>query len=588
MNNAQTIPPKDKPFAPNAPKHLDYDFLRAAGLEHIQDLSGQLWTDHNTHDPGITILEVLCYALTDLTYRTQLPDADLFAPDPKNRTTIGDDNFPTAYTMLTCNPLTELDWRKLLLDIKGVRNAWLMPIETDKRADRTSEKGKNDVVFGKGEDARLWKNELWRTESLVFLDKVKKELTFENDAFKGTNYPLSIRGVYKVFLELEQNVEDKEPILQEVHRRLAGFRNLCEDFGSISFVQDEPLTLCAEFELDATAQPDTVMLDIFNRLQEYFSPTIRFYTLSEMLKNGRTMEEIFEGRPMLPESHGFVDTAQLEALTLPTEIRVSDLYHLILGDDLKENPDGLKGIEGISAIKKLLVINPKTDKMQQGEAWKVRITEGSRPTLNVAQSISSITFFKRGVPYRVNAARVTNLFEKRLANPSKVIFNLKDEQVKGKTNLDKAVPLGEHRPDLGVHISIQDEFPVVYGIGASAVPEAAGIKRQAQAAQLKGYLTFFDHLLANYLAQIANIRTLFSPKLTNDGQPLSPDLSIEKAWLGLSSDYFAPLAPVADLRISIPNADSLFGFAKNAQTVQIGSSLLPKTKPLAPICYSPY
>ena len=40
MNNAQTIPPKDKPFAPNAPKHLDYDFLRAAGLEHIQDFVG--------------------------------------------------------------------------------------------------------------------------------------------------------------------------------------------------------------------------------------------------------------------------------------------------------------------------------------------------------------------------------------------------------------------------------------------------------------------------------------------------------------------------------------------------------------------
>ena len=27
------------------------------------------WTDHNTHDPGVTVLEALCYVLTDLQYR---------------------------------------------------------------------------------------------------------------------------------------------------------------------------------------------------------------------------------------------------------------------------------------------------------------------------------------------------------------------------------------------------------------------------------------------------------------------------------------------------------------------------------------
>jgi len=28
------------------------------------------WTTHNTHDPGITVLELLAYALTDLQYRS--------------------------------------------------------------------------------------------------------------------------------------------------------------------------------------------------------------------------------------------------------------------------------------------------------------------------------------------------------------------------------------------------------------------------------------------------------------------------------------------------------------------------------------
>ena len=40
--------------------------LREMGIEEIQKLSGKIWTDFNLHDPGVTILEQLCYALTDL------------------------------------------------------------------------------------------------------------------------------------------------------------------------------------------------------------------------------------------------------------------------------------------------------------------------------------------------------------------------------------------------------------------------------------------------------------------------------------------------------------------------------------------
>ena len=41
--------------------------LFALGMEQIRALSGTVWTDHNLHDPGVTILELAAYALTDLT-----------------------------------------------------------------------------------------------------------------------------------------------------------------------------------------------------------------------------------------------------------------------------------------------------------------------------------------------------------------------------------------------------------------------------------------------------------------------------------------------------------------------------------------
>jgi hypothetical protein len=58
---------------------LDYNFLRREGIRHLERLAGPLWTDFNLHDPGITILEQLCYALTDLSYRIAYDLKDLLA-----------------------------------------------------------------------------------------------------------------------------------------------------------------------------------------------------------------------------------------------------------------------------------------------------------------------------------------------------------------------------------------------------------------------------------------------------------------------------------------------------------------------------
>ena len=112
------------------PDYLDFDVLRKEGIEYLGKLGGKLWTDHNVHDPGITILEVLCYALLDLGYRTNLPVKDILTCSQTDSAT--DNNFFTQSAILSCNPLTILDLRKLLIDIKGVRNAWL-EVATDQK-----------------------------------------------------------------------------------------------------------------------------------------------------------------------------------------------------------------------------------------------------------------------------------------------------------------------------------------------------------------------------------------------------------------------------------------------------------------------
>jgi hypothetical protein len=103
---------------------LNYNKLREEGIARIEKLAGKIWTDYNVHDPGVTILELLCYAITDLGYRIDHPVEDLVA-ESENNSSAMHEKFFSAKTILTTCPLTEYDYRKIFIDLDGVRNAWM-------------------------------------------------------------------------------------------------------------------------------------------------------------------------------------------------------------------------------------------------------------------------------------------------------------------------------------------------------------------------------------------------------------------------------------------------------------------------------
>ena len=145
MTNSTIAISTQTPASPD----MDYAFLRQEAMTHIQRLSGKVWTDHNLHDPGITTLELLAYAITDLGYRTEYAVKDLLAEHSPNDAT---QNHYTAAQILSCNPLTINDYRKLLLDVPGIRNAWLEPVKT--RIDHINIKGLYDVAIELNDDDR--------------------------------------------------------------------------------------------------------------------------------------------------------------------------------------------------------------------------------------------------------------------------------------------------------------------------------------------------------------------------------------------------------------------------------------------------
>src|SRR4051794_32687663 len=96
------------PWSANA----DFAALRLKAITFLQSHNRELWTDYNYHDPGVTILEQFCFALTDLAYRTGFDMADMLQ---KQNGDAGNP-FPGSLELLNSFPVTKNDIRKIILD----------------------------------------------------------------------------------------------------------------------------------------------------------------------------------------------------------------------------------------------------------------------------------------------------------------------------------------------------------------------------------------------------------------------------------------------------------------------------------------
>lgn len=440
--------------------HFDFQALRREGLKHIGDLSGKIWTDHNAHDPGVTILEELCYALIDLGYRTTLPMQDLLAqprddsPKPMEDDSPRHENFFTPLEILSCNPTTVLDFRKLLLDIDGVRNAWLEPDES--------------------------------LTPPYFSLKNLEQLGSLKDETDSSTRPVALNGLYSILIQKEKEIDvDEAEVIKSVVKALSEHRNLCEDFSAIRMLRPLAVGICADVDIEETADPAMVYEAIIRAVRGYISPEIVYYTLKELLDKGRAIEEIFAGRPLFgSRSSGFVDTEELETLPFRDELHGSDLYAAILD------------VDGVVAVRNLAFQTADGESNNKKTIPYVIVPSGSVAEFSLDRTCVNLQT-AQGMLF-LDKERI----HRRLQESGK--------PKRGPEHLDLPIPEGRYRPGLAEYYSIQHDFPLVYGIGKGGLPNEATPLRKVQAMQLKGYLLFYDQLLANYLAQIGNLRHLFS------------------------------------------------------------------------------
>lgn len=440
------------------PEHpaMDYAFLRREGIRILERLGGQLWTDFNAHDPGITILEQVCYAITDLAYRIDYDVKDLLFSEEEDP--YGSLHSPAQ--ILTIHPVTLTDLRKLAIDVPGVKNAWFEPVE----------KVEPGLLHDPSED-------------LLYLKTISAPPSHHD--------PVPLHGIYRVLLETDSNPEHHAAgILSEVDRRLRACRGLCQDFLYPTILPRQDIIVNAAIEVRAVDDPERLLAEIYYALASFISPGIHFYSLNEMLERGQQIDEIMDG-PAL--QHGFIDDTELERLERKVGLRTSDLIQEIMN------------VEGSAAVSSINISDGTRDSTRT-EAWYLKLDPLSAPFLDIDKSLfdpkgSTIRLTRGGIQVRANPARVREIL-KRLQQRARQ-RPLPDSQ------RDIRLPAGRDRKINQYH-SIQHQFPATYGIGAMGLPDSASPQRKAQAKQLKAYLMFFDQLLANYFAQLASAKELFS------------------------------------------------------------------------------
>jgi len=119
MNSTAKLPIINRNDTP--PAGANYEVLWQEALAQVARFSGQVWTNYNQSDPGITLLQSLVYAQVELGMKASLPMAQLLAQP--NGTIDYHNQFVPPQQALTTNPVTAQDFRTLLLNqLPQIRN----------------------------------------------------------------------------------------------------------------------------------------------------------------------------------------------------------------------------------------------------------------------------------------------------------------------------------------------------------------------------------------------------------------------------------------------------------------------------------
>jgi hypothetical protein len=423
--------------------------LKDQALTLIGNLAGENWSDHNNSDPGITILEVLAFAISDLSERLHFPMEDLLQGIPNQAKP---KPFFAPETILPSNPVTLIDHRRALIDIDGVKNANLM--------NHYEGEGHNKQVTG--------------SFNIV--------LDLEDDIFSIKDLGIQQAKIFDV--------------IHEVRQRFISQRNVNEDIASIKIIPKKLVILAMDIELSKAVDPLVVVADLLSGIAENIAPSISTYRHEQLLEKDMAGDEIFDG-PLLEQ--GFILAQDVDRIGMPVSLYSSDILASL------QDINGLKNVNNFS----FKLDEKDLDDITQGvlEAmdndslyWRRDIPKNHIASLNLAETYSNLKIKIDGQDFK------KPIYDDIITQQNKTRKTI--EVGSGIPALTQYVN-GQYR-QLKNYSSIQHQLPSLYKLAEKRLDGAVNSTAMAQILQFKGFLTLFDQVLSDQFAQLESLKTLLA------------------------------------------------------------------------------
>ncbi len=494
----------------------EYEDLYLEGVELLQKLSGAIWTDYNEHDPGVTILENIVYTMTNLSFKTQQPIRDILAESKGGRLESGDNGFFVPSDILTTNPVTINDFRKIFIDkITNVKNVWIKPLK------------------------------------------------YKSTGIDESDNNNSINGLYRIYVGLYNYSTDetitkneKIRIVKEIKELFHEHRNLCEDLYDITIIKPYNLYLKLKLTLGELFNGEDVFANIFYKINDYLSHEIQFSSLWELREKGVNINTIFNG-PLL--ENGFISDSELHdqlCCIVPSEImKIISKVEGVISVDFFELTHGYDGQEESVKV---------ADE-------NILISEDYFPVLKFPKQNSDLELQHKGLKFFPDISEV----KKQMSYIQAMNYG-SFRSVSKSINIIE-IPEGNNL-NLDYYYSVRNQFPLNYGTGKFGLSSRATPERQAQVNQLKAYLLPFDQLMANFLAQLTSLYKLYDTKNNNLNSYFYQELDDMPDLVKLikNNDIYPDEDPLINWKIILKELNSDFDQKAVLRLNEIADNLLAR------------
>ena len=164
----------------------------------------------------------------------------------------------------------------------------------------------------------------------------------------------------------------------------------------------------------------------------------------------------------------------------------------------------IKNIPGIEEVRSFSFLN--NDK--KSDPFTISINSNQFFQLNHLSKRNSVQLFKDQYEVNINKQFFDNLCKEKFHSQSK--SNSYEIDIITKKNL-----IGNYR-NISMYYSIQNYFPIIYGLGVEGVSKNEGPIREANLKQLKAFILVFEQIMANYLSQLNATKQLFSNVINSE------------------------------------------------------------------------